>query len=102
MKKKFKDTAFAKIAGSILKGAITDTLSPVIGVASGAVIGLKEGINKVKQENLAGELGGQGNPDWVRLGSLVLFVGLIALMITGKITFEQVDKIFSLFTDNIQ
>lgn len=89
MKKKFKNTAFAKIAGSILKGALGDTIAPVFGMASGVVIGLKEGINKVKEGNLNSQEGGQGKVDWIRLLSLAAIIVLFGLYATGMITEDQ-------------
>ena len=89
MKKKFKDRGLVKILGSVLKGALADTLSPVLGIATGAVIGLKEGISKVKEGNINSQAGGQGKPDYVRLLSLSAIVILFILYATGMITEDQ-------------
>lgn len=102
MKKKFKDTKFAKIAGSILKGAFVDTLIPFGGVASGALIGLNEGIKKVKESNLKDTLGGSGKVNYVRLFSLLVFVTLIALFIFGVIDKETLEYLVELFEDRPQ
>lgn len=96
MKKKFKDTKFAKIAGSILKGALLDTTLPLAGVVKGAANGLKEGIVKVKQDNLLDQTGGQGKPNYLRWASLAIFVILMALFILGVIDESTFDKLLKI------
>lgn len=109
MKKKFKETKVggflgrlvkskgAKVVASVLKGGIADVTMPIFGVASGAFVGLKEGLKEVKRGNLADEVGGDGKPNYPRLIAMVLMVILLVLYLTGNISEDQVNFVFGLF-----
>lgn len=84
MKKKIKDTKAFKIARSLLFGAIESPLKPL----SGAVIGIVEGVKQIKKDNLKSEVGGVGKVDYARLVGYLIFIGLTALFILGKIDKE--------------
>ena len=101
MKKKFKDTKFAKIAGSILKGAIADSSLPFVGIATGAVTGLKEGLKEVKRKNLQDVVGGEGKPNYLRWASFAVFLGLILLFVFGVIDKQTFSYIWELFSKQI-
>lgn len=93
MKKKFKDTKFAKILGSILKGAIKDTSMPIVGTVLGAAAGAKEAISQIANEGKNDETGGKGNANYVRLISSIITLLLVVSLIAGWIdekTFERV------------
>lgn len=96
MKKKFKNTKFAKIAGGILKGALGDTLFPVVGMVAGAAAGAKESIKNIKEQNLQDEIGGQGKPNyvrWISFGLSAMVLIFLILSAFGVIDAEQAIKI---------
>lgn len=93
MKKKLKETKFAKIAGSILKGAIKDTTIPFAGAILGAATGAKEGFKKIAQESKEDETGGEGKVNYVRLASTIGVVILVLLFAFGKIDAETFSTI---------
>ena len=96
MKKKFKDTKLSKIAGSILKGALVDTTMPIVGIATGAVTGLKKGLQESKSSNEQDETGGVGKPNWIRWASFGAAIVLIGLYAFGVIDEETLNKLVNL------
>ena len=99
MKKKFKHTKFAKIAGSILKGALADVVRLPIGIGAGAVVGLKEGIEEVKRSNINDENGGVDKIDWIRWAFFGASLTLIALLIFGVIDKETFEYLLEVLND---
>lgn len=95
-KKKFKDTKFSKmlkpvlrVGGSILSGATGGAVKPILG----AVRGLKDGVLEEIDNNKNSEAGGEGKLDWIRIASFVATIGLIALLLTGKIDLETFESL---------
>lgn len=95
-KKKFKETKVGKILGGVLRvggralsGAAGGTLKPIIGAA----IGIKEGMMEELDANIKSDNGGQGKIDWVRMVSLFATLGLIALVVMGKIDMETFESL---------
>ena len=95
MKKKLKDTAVFRVLGSLVKGALLDVSSPILAAATGAVVGVREQVKKIKSENIADIVGGQGNPNYVRYVGLAIGI-VIALYFAGVITEEQVNFVMEL------
>jgi len=97
-KKKFKETKVGKILGGALRvgsralsGAAGGTLKPILG----AIIGIKEGVMEELDNNIQSENGGQGKIDWVRMVSLISTLGLIVLVLMGKIDLETFESLLN-------
>lgn len=96
MKKKFKETKAGKILGGVLRvggralsGAAGGTLKPVLG----AIVGIKEGVMEEIDNNINSQEGGEGKIDWVRMVSLIITIGLVVLVVMGKIDLDTFEKI---------
>jgi len=101
-KKKFKDTKFGKVLGSVgrvgksvLLGATGGTLKPAIGAA----MGFAEGFRSEIEDNKNSDNGGKGSIDWIRVASMVIFVGLVALLVFGKIDLDTFKELVDALED---
>lgn len=93
MKKLFKSKAFT-VVRSILLGTFATPIKPLMGAVSGLAVGIKQ----VKEDNLNSKLGGEGKVDWARVVGYVIFIGLVYLLVTGKIDQETFNDLLKSFT----
>ena len=98
MKKLLKRIAKGK-ATKIIGDVLLGTLAPPLKVASSGVVGIIEGVKHEKKANLISEIGGQGRPNYARILGYLIFIGLTALLIMGKINKETFEYLLDLFLE---
>lgn len=94
MKKKLGQRKGIKILKRLAIGVI-DPILPVKGVLAGGI----EGVKRIVSENKLSEEGGKGKIDYVRLGSTVGTLGLIAAVTFGVIDIKMFKELMKYVMD---
>ena len=81
---------------SFVKG-VAGGINPIIGAAVGAAEGTVKAIKDEKEKNLNSEIGGLGSIDYPRLFGVAVFILLVYLLVSGKITMDEVDQLTKIF-----
>lgn len=91
--KLLKSKAFKTVADVVL-GVVAPSLKLGTGVVGGVVAGVGSALKHEKDTNLTSEGGGMNKPNYARIVGYVIFAGLVALLVLGKIDKETFDFLF--------
>tara|TARA_R110000803_G_scaffold195807_1_gene259080 strand:- start:231 stop:560 length:330 start_codon:yes stop_codon:yes gene_type:complete len=105
MKKPFKETKVGKLlnskAATVIKDVVLGIVAPSLkigtGAAGGIVAGIGAALKNEKDINLASETGGVNKINYARIVGYLIFAGLVALLIFGKIDQETFEYLFGMF-----
>lgn len=93
MKKPFKETKVGKLlkskAGKTIGSFVTGALEVYLKPFAGVLVGAKEGIKQVKEDNLKSELGGYNKVNYPRLIGMVASLLLLIAYLFGYLDEEK-------------